>query len=280
VGTTSVVSVLFRTFDLDLDWVPPEAPVVLVHNDRSFPPDRLPRPATRHIHSPENIGFGRAVNLAVDLVSTERVLICNPDTALGPEHWTALMADDAAEVRAVPLVDAGGVATSVVNPYPSPLGHLLAGFRVGRLAPRGGFARSLAGRLGRGWVGENARSLAITEGRWPMSTHWVSGAVFSVDRARFRAVGGFSDDYFLYFEDVDLCRRLGTAFPDTAIVMSPVPPAVHEVGQSSRDRGNVTEVHRARSAARYARTQAPLAWRPVALALGARAWWLDRRARR
>lgn len=37
---------------------------------------------------------------------------------------------------------------------------------------------------------------------------WVSGSVFLMRLEIFRTVSGFDDDYWMYFEDVDLCRRV------------------------------------------------------------------------
>jgi GT2 family glycosyltransferase len=36
---------------------------------------------------------------------------------------------------------------------------------------------------------------------------WVSGAAMMVRKTMFNAVGGFAKEYFLYYEDVDLCQK-------------------------------------------------------------------------
>jgi GT2 family glycosyltransferase len=46
------------------------------------------------------------------------------------------------------------------------------------------------------------------EERSPVMVPVVSGACMMIDRALFTSVGGFSPEYFMYGEDVDLCHKV------------------------------------------------------------------------
>jgi N-acetylglucosaminyl-diphospho-decaprenol L-rhamnosyltransferase len=275
---SSLVMVLYGTDQLELDWVPDDTPIILVHNDRRLDPTLVHADGVAHLMAERNLGFGGGVNLGLSEVDTPRTVICNPDTELSAMHWDALQSDDPDEVRAIALDDATGRPTAVVNPYPSAFGHLAAGWRLGRVFPRGSRRRELFGRLAGGWARANVESFALTSGRWSLRTHWISGAVFSIDTERLRSVGGFDDRYFLYFEDIDLCRRLGVTFPEMAIVMTPVPAGVHAVGGSTDSTGSgrrTRSMHLA-SARRYAAQQPGWSWAVCRAGLAARAL-IDRR---
>lgn len=41
-----------------------------------------------------------------------------------------------------------------------------------------------------------------------MEVDWVSGCSFAINRKLFEEINGFDDDYFMYFEDVDICKRI------------------------------------------------------------------------
>jgi len=68
---------------------------------------------------------------------------------------------------------------------------------------------------------------------------WVTGSVLLISAKDFREVGGWSDDYWLYMEDTDLCRRVrnrGMRVGCTATVT-----LVHDHGISTRS-DEATEV--------------------------------------
>lgn len=72
----------------------------------------------------------------------------------------------------------------------------------------------------------------------PDSVHtWVSGACFMMSADLWSRVGGFDDDYFLYWEDVDLSRRVVTT-GGTVQVDSTV-HAVHDEGATHRKGSDV-----------------------------------------
>ena len=61
---------------------------------------------------------------------------------------------------------------------------------------------------------------------------WVSGAFMMIKNELFDKIDGFDEDYFLYFEDIDFCRRLA----DEGYYAYYIPTAecVHERGASVR----------------------------------------------
>lgn len=97
---------------------------------------------------------------------------------------------------------------------------------------------------------------------------WISGSCMLLRREAFDEVGGFDPGYFMYFEDLDLCRRLADAGWQSVYVPSAV---VEHTGAHStkRSRNKMLRAHH-RSAYRYLAGQyaGPL-WLPVRLALRA-----------
>ncbi len=276
--TSTAIIVAFATTSLDISWLPDEAGLVIVHNDDLLDDWLVDHPGVVHLRPGRNLGFGAAVDQAVERVETDRIVLVNPDVELTSEHWKALQSGSDDAVITVPLVDAEGRPTSVVSAYPTPASHAVSGLRLGHLAPRGGAVRRLASPVLGRWGRAHAESLNGTSGRWPLSERWVSGAVMSISRARFDAVAGFDHRYFLYYEDVDLCTRLARSFPSMEGVVADVAPGHHAVGASDRDdqRNSPVEGIRLASAITYARSRPGPSWRACSMLLEARDRWRNR----
>jgi N-acetylglucosaminyl-diphospho-decaprenol L-rhamnosyltransferase len=116
---------------------------------------------------------------------------------------------------------------------------------------------------------------------------WVSGACMLARRDAFEQVRGFDEQFFLYWEDADLCRRLRLAGWRTRYM--PGTQIVHTVGQSSRTApvASIRAFHRS-AYLYYVRYSAPSSVNPLrwiaALLLAVRCGWkvahtLSRRGR-
>ena len=77
---------------------------------------------------------------------------------------------------------------------------------------------------------------------------WAAGMFVMFRREAFEAVGGFDERYFMYFEDVDLCRRLQQA--GWAIIYHPGTSIIHDARRASHRQADHLRWH-IRSAIRY-----------------------------
>lgn len=72
--------------------------------------------------------------------------------------------------------------------------------------------------------------------RYPHSALWLSGACFAISRAMWERIGGFDDDYFLYWEDIDFSIRAAEAGARLAVDHGV--RAVHSAGGTQSDEGD------------------------------------------
>jgi N-acetylglucosaminyl-diphospho-decaprenol L-rhamnosyltransferase len=80
-------------------------------------------------------------------------------------------------------------------------------------------------------------------------TGWLSGSCLLFRRTAFDAASGFDPGYFMYFEDLDVCERIGRL--GFQVVYVPTAVVVHEGGHSaSKHAAAMSKAHHA-SAYRY-----------------------------
>jgi GT2 family glycosyltransferase len=157
-----------------------------------------------------NQGFARAVNEGCRLSQADWFLVLNPDVTLSPDFVRDALAiierlneeHPRVGIVGVALQNSDGQRQLSTGPFPSLLNTVL------RLAlPR---AR---------------RKYSPARMRKRRRVPWVTGCCFLMRRACWRELGGLDPDYFLYYEEVDLClraRQLGWT-----ILFEPALQAVH-----------------------------------------------------
>ncbi|NIT36758.1 MAG: glycosyltransferase [candidate division Zixibacteria bacterium] len=191
----------------------------------------------------KNVGFAAANNVGARLARGEQLLFVNPDVDVPPGVVAALGEflagiPTAAAVGPKVVGRDGRLQKFCARKFPTLLNLLVL---VSGLAELRWVGSALAHRY---------YPTSFYE-RGPAPVEALSGAFTLVARRAFEAAGGFDENYFLYAEDLDLCRRLRRAGGE--IWYLPVGPVGHYTGGSRRvpDAAVVVASHRA--AARYAR---------------------------
>lgn len=158
-------------------------------------------PEVRIIRSDHNLGFAAANNRAFSVARGRYVVMLNSDASLRTDALSRSVAHMEANPRvgmaSGRLMDLDGVWQPSARLFPSPLNKLLT---MSGLAER--YRRSrFFGRFSRTW----ANPLE------PAQVDWVGGAYMIGRRDVLERVGYFDESFFLYFEEVDLCRRIKSA---------------------------------------------------------------------
>jgi N-acetylglucosaminyl-diphospho-decaprenol L-rhamnosyltransferase len=153
----------------------------------------------RVVYSRENIGFARANNLGAGQSSSTNILFLNPDTVVLGDALERMLrvlnsAPDIAAVGCRLLNADMTLQTSCVQPFPSIANQLLSIDWFKRRWPR----LPLWG----------ARPLFSDTECESTDVDSVSGACLMMKRAVFEKVKGFSTEYFMYAEELDLCRKI------------------------------------------------------------------------
>jgi N-acetylglucosaminyl-diphospho-decaprenol L-rhamnosyltransferase len=161
----------------------------------------------RLVEMETNSGFGGGVNAGARVAGAagaRELLVLNPDAWLDPSTARALHD----RVRADPDLL---LAPLVMRPDGRPYSRL-AELRLD--------------------VGQMAAPPSDVEeaGALPDVIQWVSGACFALSTALWTRLGGYDEDYFLYWEDVDLCARVARLNGRVAVASDL--QAVHDEGQS------------------------------------------------
>jgi GT2 family glycosyltransferase len=150
----------------------------------------------RYIFSGKNIGFGAACNLGAMNSHCDKFLFINPDVVLINKLNIELFEriNDGTCVG-ITLLDEKGVPTVSYGNFPTLRFYLIRALKLDIIFP-------VLKRIFH--IGIAPESILDKTKK----VDYLSGAFFGITKKDFFSVGGFDEDYFLYYEEVDLFFRL------------------------------------------------------------------------
>jgi GT2 family glycosyltransferase len=203
--------------------------VVVVDHGRDGTGDLAEAMGARVIRDPGNPGFGAGQNRGVAATTAPYVLLLNPDATPEPDGVAAGVAlldvdPSVAAVQGVITNRATGAPERSSGRELGPVhlfGRAVGARRLLAYAP----VRAIARRIG--VVADHVERVPAA----PVEVDSLAATAVIVRRDAFDEVGGFDESYFLYGEDVDLCRRMRRA--GWSLVALPDRFAWHEGGGSA-----------------------------------------------
>ena len=179
-------------------------------------------PSAVVIQAGTNLGFAAANNRAFAVARGKYVVLLNSDAFLHPgtlaHSFAAMEASPSTGLAGGRLVGRNGEWQPSARMFPSLLNDFLSLSGLAARFPRSRFF----GRADRTWA----------DPAEPTDTDWVPGAFSIIRRDVLEAIGYFDESFFLYYEEVDLCRRIRQA--GYKISYWPELEVIHIGGESSR----------------------------------------------
>lgn len=142
----------------------------------------------RIIEVNENIGFGRGCNIGAREASGEILCFLNPDTEIISKNIKNVLEefdqDKKTKVIGSKLVDENGKVQKWITGSELTLWQIL----------KNNFGYNSDKKT---WLTNEKQKVA-----------WVTGAVLFIKKDLFNKIEGFDKRFFMYFEDIDLCKRV------------------------------------------------------------------------
>ncbi|CAL2088841.1 glycosyltransferase family 2 protein [Tenacibaculum sp. 190524A05c] len=157
----------------------------------------LNHPDVVYIFNNRNLGFGRANNLVIDSIKdvSEFHLILNPDTKFDPnildELTTELIKNEDLALITPAIKFPDGSHQYSVRKYPSFFDLIIRKLGV--------FKSRIHNK--------EYRDIDLSQPFYPDAVH---GSFMLFKTEDFVAVDGFDERYFLYLEDIDICKKIDT----------------------------------------------------------------------
>lgn len=173
--------------------------VFVVVNGDGTDPSRLrgEYPRVRFIVSEQNLGFAGGCNLAIAEAAGEFVILVNPDVVFTSDAVSAIeermRRDQGVGIGGISLKNPDGSQQSCVWRFPTPVDQLLLLLKVPHAFPN---LPPIRRYLMRDF--DYGRTQDVDQ---------VMGAFFCIRRAVLDQIGPLDDGFFVWYEEVDYCRR-------------------------------------------------------------------------
>lgn len=182
------------------------------------------------LRAPSNGGFATGNNLGIRSIESRAYMLLNSDTIVQPGAIRGLL--DAMSLRPDAGIIGPGLLRSNGGPDQScfrnisPLSELIRGAQTG-----------VVSQLLR------VHDPVVPITGMPMEVDWLGFACVLIRRDVFERIGLLDERYFMYFEDVDFCRRARAA--GFTVLYYPEPKVTHFLGGSSQVTRESTATRRA-----------------------------------
>jgi len=184
-------------------------------------------PQVQLVAARENLGFAAACNIAIRKAQGRYIVLLHADAQLLPDALAAaaaqMDANQTAGLAGGRLIGHDGAWQPSARSFPTPLHEVL-------------LLTGLAAKFSSSSVFGHHEAHP-PEPMHPLRTDWVPSTFAIIRRKVLDAVGLFDENFFLYYEQVDLCRRIRSAGYE--IWYWPQMAAVHNDGKITRQTGTM-----------------------------------------
>lgn len=199
--------------------------VHIVDNCSNDNVDQIKRhfPDINLIKNDRNVGFGKAVNIALRKCQAPFVILLNPDTTITNGFFSKIFnffeSHKDIGILGPKIKDLDGGVQGSARSFPTPMTSLFGrNSPITKLFPKNSVTR------------KNILTID-NNGNRPFEVDWVSGACMVVRSSAIEEVGMIDERFFMYWEDTDWCKRMKDNH--WKVVYFPGAEVMHVVGRSS-----------------------------------------------
>jgi GT2 family glycosyltransferase len=162
----------------------------------------------------KNIGFGAANNLAINKSKADYIFLLNPDTEISKDFLPNIFAyvhnNPNIGIIGPRIINDDGSKQASIRRHPSLLSQILVMFKLTNIPIINGLL--------------NNYLFKDFDYNKEQPVEQVMGAAMFIQKSVFDKIGVFDEKFFIWFEEVDLCKRASTAgikikyFPGASII--------------------------------------------------------------